>query len=192
MNLRSFGSLVVLISLGFVPIEAHANATAEKKLRNAVDDVIRVAERTSTGPELANKLRPVLERAISFEAMTRRAVGPGWRQFSSSQRKEATKLFTTLIIRTYSNKMTPGELPDITYLAAQEPAPGRLEIPTTLTYRGSDYVVTYRMERAEGWKITDILIEGVSLIANYRTQLDAESKRGGAAAVIASLDKAVN
>jgi phospholipid transport system substrate-binding protein len=123
--------------------------------------------------------------------MTRRAVGPGWRQFTPSQKNEATKLFTTLIIRTYSSKFTPGQNPEILYKKAATPAPGRVEIPTTLVYQGSKYGVTYRLEETESWKITDVIIEGVSLVANYRTQFDAEFKKGGAEAVISSLTQAV-
>jgi phospholipid transport system substrate-binding protein len=48
------------------------------------------------------------------------------------------------------------------------------------------------MEEPEGWQITDVVIEGVSLIANYRTQFDAQFKKGGAQAVISSLNQSVN
>jgi len=47
------------------------------------------------------------------------------------------------------------------------------------------------MEAAEGWRITDIVIEGVSLIANYRSQFDAQFKKGGAPAVISALSQSV-
>jgi phospholipid transport system substrate-binding protein len=124
--------------------------------------------------------------------MTRRAVGPGWRQFTPAQQAKATGLFTTLIIRSYSAKFTPGEHPVITYKAATEPAPGRVEVPTSLLYEGSHYEVIYRLENAGSWRITDVVIEGVSLVANYRSQFDAQFKKGGADAVIAALTQSVN
>lgn len=168
-----------------------SSPVAEQRLKTAVDEVLTAAN-ASTSPEaLAKSLQPVLQKHLSFEAMTRRAVGPGWRQFTPSQKNEATKLFTTLIIRTYSSKFTPGQNPEILYKKAATPAPGRVEIPTTLVYQGSKYGVTYRMEETEGWKITDVVIEGVSLVANYRTQFDAEFKKGGAEAVVSALTQAV-
>jgi phospholipid transport system substrate-binding protein len=122
--------------------------------------------------------------------MTRRAVGPGWRSFTPAEQKKATAAFTTLVIRTYSNKITPGEKPQIQVQKAVEPAAGRVDVPTTLVYKGSRYNVTYRMEQTGGsWLITDVVIEGVSLISNYRAQLDAQFKKGGAAAVISSLEQ---
>ena len=71
------------------------------------------------------------------------------------------------------------------------PGAGKVEIPTTTVYKGSRYAVTYRLEDRGGWLITDILAEGVSLVANYRAQFDALVKKGGAVAVIDSLKQSV-
>ena len=186
---------IPLLLLALAPLAplfgGESTEVAEKRLETAVNDVLAVADRAANNSALASGLRPILIKYISFEAMTRRAVGPGWRQFSGDQQKKATQLFTTLIIRSYSSKFTPGEHPVIKYKTASAPAPGRVEVPTTLLYQGSQYNVIYRLESAEGWKITDVVIEGVSLIANYRSQFDAEYKKGGAEAVIAALSQSV-
>jgi phospholipid transport system substrate-binding protein len=164
---------------------------AEKRLQTAVNEVLAVANVASDTSALAESLRPVLQKHLSFEAMTRRAVGPGWRQFSRDQQQQATRLFTTLIIRTYSSKFTPGEHPEVQYKSATIPTPGRVEVPTTLLYQGSRYNVVYRLEESEGWRVTDVVIEGVSLVANYRSQFDVEFKKGGANAVVAALSQSV-
>jgi len=182
--------LFVLVAL--VGQAAEFTADAEKYLRSTVDEVLSVADRASDRHTLADKVRPILLRRVSFDAMTRRAVGPGWRQFTPDQQKKATQLFATLVIRTYSNKFTPGEKPVVSYKAALSPASGRVDVPTGLVYKGSRYSVTYRMEQEGGWKITDVVIEGVSMIANYRTQLDAQFKKGGAHAVLTSLEQSVS
>ena len=168
-----------------------ATGDAETALRGAVDEVLAVTEKSKGGPAMANKLEPILVRRVCFESMTRRAVGPGWRQFTPAQREEATRLFTKLIIRTYSDKFTPGEQPDIKYLKASSPGAGKAEIPTSVVYKGSRYTVTYRLEDRGKWLITDILAEGVSLVANYRAQFDVLVKKGGAVAVIDSLKQSV-
>lgn len=167
-------------------------ADAEKRLRTAVDEVLGVADRAPDGAALSTHVRPVLERHVSFETMTRRAVGFGWRQFSSEQQRQAVKLFTAVVIRSYTDKFTPGERPAITWQPAVTPASGRVDVPTRMVYAGSHYNVTYRMEDTGGWRITDVVIEGVSLVANYRSQLDATFKKGGAAAVIQSLEHSIS
>jgi phospholipid transport system substrate-binding protein len=189
VNLRP---LLLLAPLILLQGTASASpAEAEKRLQIAVNDVLTAADVASSGSALAGSLRPVLQKHLSFDAMTRRAVGPGWRQLTPDQQRKATQLFTTLIIRTYSSKLTPGEHPVIKFKAASAPAPGRVEVPTTLLYHGYQYNVTYRMEEAEGWRITDVLVDGVSLIANYRTQFDAQFKKGGSDAIISALSQSV-
>ncbi len=188
MTLRT----LLLIPLMFLCGTAFAStAEAEKRLHSAVSDVLAIATASPDRAALQASLRPVLKKYLSFEAMTRRAVGPGWRQFTPAQQEEAVRLFTTLIIRTYSDKFTPGEHPEIVFKAATSPAPGRVEVPTTILYQGGRYSVTYRLEEAESWRITDVVIEGVSLVANYRTQFDAEFKKGGAGAVVGALSQSV-
>jgi len=185
--------LLLLASLILLHGTATASTTeAEKRLQTAVDEVLAAAGTAPNLGVLVESLNPILQRHMSFDAMTRRAVGPGWRQFTDDQKKKTTQLFTTLIIRTYSSKFTPGEHAVIKFNPAAAPAPGRVEVPTTLQYQGSHYSVMYRMEEAEGWRVTDVVIEGVSLVANYRAQFDAEFKKGGAGAVVGALSQSVD
>lgn len=186
--------LALLLATSLMPRLGLAAETseAEAKLRQAVNEVLGMADRASSRTALVTSVRPTLQRHVSFETMTKRAVGVGWRQFNSAQQKKATDLFTTLVIRTYIGKFTPGEHPSIDYKAATAPAAGRVDVATTLVYKGSRYSVTYRMEQIGGWRIADVVIEGVSLIANYRSQLDATFKQGGAEAVIRSLEQSVS
>ena len=172
------------------PSAGASTADAEARLKSAVTQVLDVAEKSTSPEKLAADLHPILLNFISFDAMTRRAIGPGWRQFTGDQQKKAVQLFTTLIIRTYSDKFTPGQHPAVNYKAAVTPSPGRVEIPTSLLYKGSSYDVTYRMEEEDKWRITDVVIEGVSLVANYRSQFDAQFKKNGANAVISALSQA--
>lgn len=192
MNRRPF-LLLLASALGLFPLSSAAStAEAQKRLQQAVNEVLAISNSASTRQSLAQKARPVLQKHISFEIMTRRAVGVGWKQFSAAQQKQATELFTTLVIRTYSNKFTPGEKAEVNFKQATTPASGRVDIPTDLVYKGSRYNVTYRLEAESNWRIVDVVIEGVSMVANYRTQLDATFKKGGAAAVIASLENSVS
>ena len=184
--------LLLAATLGLTAPAGASPAEAEKRLRTAVDEVLGVADRAPDGAALSSRVRPVLERHVSFETMTRRAVGFGWRQFSSEQQREAVRLFTTVVIRSYTDKFTPGERPAITWQPPVSPASGRVDVPTRMVYAGSHYQVTYRMENVGGWRIADVVIEGVSLVANYRSQLDASFKKGGAAAVLQSLEQSIS
>ncbi|HCN78752.1 MAG TPA: organic solvent ABC transporter [Verrucomicrobiales bacterium] len=191
MTSRSFLLITAAALLPLPPAFANP-AEAQQRLRSAVGEVLAIADGSSSSAAFASKVRPTLERHISFDTMTSRAVGVGWRQFTQEQRKRAVQLFTSVIIRTYTEKFTPGEHPQITYQNAVSPASGRVDVPTRMVYRGSKYNVTYRMENIGGWRIADVVIEGVSLVANYRAQLGPTFSKGGAAAVISSLEQSVS
>ncbi len=169
-----------------------ADTEAEARLRQAVNQILQVAKTSPNSEVLVQNIRPVLDNCLSFDAMTRMAVGPGWRSFTEEQKRQATADFATLIIRTYGDKLTPGELPAIDFQTAKKLGQDKVEIPTTLQYKGSRYEVAYRMQKLDSWRVTDIVIEGVSFIANYRSQFDALFKKGGAPSVLSSLNQSVS
>ena len=146
--------------------------------------------RPSPSPAASAATRTLI-RSWAGRRLRSRAIGRGWRQFSPDQQRKATQLFTTLVIRKYSSKFTLGEHPVVKFKTASTPAPGRVEVPTTLLYQGNQYSVIYRLEEAEGWRITDVVVEGASFVANYRAQFDAQFKRGGSNAVINALSDSV-
>jgi phospholipid transport system substrate-binding protein len=186
----------------FAALSVAASAStdaAESRLKASVDQVVKVTKSSGDREALISGVKPVLENILSFETMTRRAVGPGWKQFTPAQQKEAVRLFTILILRTYTAKFTPGEYPSVIYKTPSTPSPGRVEIPTTSLYKGSRYEVIYRLEDqangqggAESWLITDVVIEGVSMVGSYRSQFDSEFKQGGAPAVLSALQRSVS
>jgi phospholipid transport system substrate-binding protein len=163
-------------------------------LKASVDEVLAIAyDQTGATTSLAQRVRPLLEKNFNFEAVTRRAIGPGWRQFTPEQRTRTVSLFTEVVIRSYADKFEIGERPGITYAKAVVPDPKRpelRELPTTIDYAGKKYSVLYRVEQAgDSWRIYDVIIEGVSMIANWRSQLDPIYQRSGADGVIAALEK---
>lgn len=168
-----------------------AASPAEQRMNTMVEAVLAIAAKAPSASALAIRARPVLEENLCFETMTRRAVGPGWRQFDAEQRSRTVDYFTKLIITKYSRNFTPGEQPELQIAKPSTTAPGRVEIPTKLKYKGSIYDVTYRFEEADDWRVTDVVVEGVSLVANYRAQFDAQFKRGGADAVVGALRNSV-
>lgn len=185
--------LIPLLALTLSGSLRAADSAPETRLKASVNQVVTIAKEAKDRTALITAVKPVLANILNFETMTRRAVGPGWRQFTPDQQKEAVRLFTTLILRTYTAKFTPGESPSVEFKGNTSPSPGRAEISTTSLYRGNRYDVVYRMEDQSGnWTISDVVIEGVSLVANYRSQLDETFAQQGAAGVIKSLQRSVS
>ena len=184
-------ALVVLFAgSGLIPKSAAAN-DAVVMLRNSVNEVLSIAYSGQSTESLSERVRPDLEKIVAFDLVTRQAMGPGWRQFSPAEQKRVTDLFSQLVTRTYAARVVGTQRPKITFGSPSSLASDRCEIPTQVSTSTSNepFAVSYRMVKLPaGWRIYDILIEGVSFVANYRAQFDELIQRGGAQAVIHSIE----
>jgi phospholipid transport system substrate-binding protein len=134
------------------------------------------------------RLKPVLSDIFTFDGITRRAVGPAWRGFTPAQQAQITELFTELVMRTYAERFDSVSPVEISYGQPVDLGRNQVEIPTVVTYSGSNFAVIYRLQPEGGsWRVFDIIAEGVSLVGNYRAQFDSIVNRGGAPALIRSL-----
>jgi phospholipid transport system substrate-binding protein len=129
---------------------------------------------------------------IDFRAMTRLALGRNWSKASPAQREQVVNGFRSMLIRTYSNAIG-------TYQGQKmEVKPTRMDPgDTDVTVRNS-YLspgrpavqVDYRMEKQpDGWKIYDIVFDGVSLVATYRSEFAQQVRDGGIEGLIARLGR---
>jgi phospholipid transport system substrate-binding protein len=185
-------STLVLAVLGAGHLsEAASVDDAMTMLRSSTDEVLSIAYSGRGTETLPARVRPALEKCFAFDVVTRQAMGPGWRQFSITDQKHVTDLFSELMIRTYSARVVGTERPKIVFGSPVAVASDRCEIPTRVTpSSGNEPVaVVYRMVKLPtGWRIYDVLIEGVSFVANYRAQFDELIQKGGAPAVIRTLE----
>lgn len=168
-----------------------ATEDARKALAAGIDEVSAVLRERRGQPDLPEQLAPVTEKHFAFASTTRLAVGPSWREFTADERAKSTELFSRLMIKTYAERINGEIAPQIAYGTAVEIKTGRVEIPTQITNAGQTYAVTYRLEleTASGrWRVYDVVAEGVSLISNYRSQFEPILQRGGAKALISTLE----
>lgn len=160
-------------------------------LRSSIDEMLSVAYAGHGNENLPARVRPLVEKSFALDLVTRQAMGPGWRQFSAAEQKRITDLFSELLIRTYTARVVGTERPKISYGAPVELALDRREIPTRVVTSSSNdpIAVVYRLIRLPaGWRVYDVLIEGVSFVANYRAQFDEIIQKGGAPAVIRTIE----
>jgi phospholipid transport system substrate-binding protein len=160
-------------------------------LRQAVGEVVAISNAPGATPASVRAgVRPILETYFDPLLMTRRSIGPGWREFTVSQQQRAVTLFTDLVLQSYADKFTPGLHPVVVYRSTVELAPNRQEVPMSMTTDDGQIVgVAFRFEHtAAGWRIYDIVVEGVSLVANYRAQFDSIFQTSGADGVLRALE----
>jgi len=162
-------------------------------LRSSIDEILSIAY-SGRNETLPARVRPALEKSFAFDLVTRQAMGPGWRQFSAADQKRVTELFSELVIRTYSTRVVGTQRPKIAYGSPVTIASDRCEIPSRVSHFAASssnepIAVVYRIIRLPaGWRIYDVLIEGVSFVSNYRAQFEELIQKGGAPLVIRTLE----
>jgi phospholipid transport system substrate-binding protein len=121
--------------------------------------------------ERRQKLKEVLYQRFDFTEMARRSLGSEWRRRTPEEQKEFVKLFTELLERSYLDKIESYSGEKVLYLKEREDG-NYAEVETKIVdKKGQEYSVDYRLQKVNGdWKVYDVIIEDISLVANYRSQ----------------------
>jgi phospholipid transport system substrate-binding protein len=168
---------------------AHAKHPAEEMLIGSVEAVIDALfdeqAATLSAAEKRLRVRAVVDDRLDFSFIIRRAFGRNWQQLDSGQQDEVINLVTETLITTYVESFAGSQAPTIRYGRLVELTTNRVEIPSTVEANGRKVNLVYRMGRMEsGWELFDVVAEGVSMVANYRQQLDNHFRRGDAESLI--------
>ncbi len=173
---RSFVVLAVVATL-LVAEVAVAGAPTEQ-LRSAVDRVIKTLDDPAMkaegkAGERRQAVRKIANEIFAWDETAKRALARHWQARTETQRQEFVKLFGDLLERSYIARIENYGGEKITYLSDSiddETAMVRTKI---VTKQGSEVPVDYRMlRRGDRWLVYDVVIEGVSLVSNYRTQFN--------------------
>ncbi len=146
--------------------------TVEEVLRIINNEELRAAERTK---ERREQLRKAVLAHFGFEEMAQRALGRHWQSLNPKQRQEFTTLFGDLLERSYVSKIESyGSGNKVVYPKESIDNDGYATVQSEIIATTNEhYVVEYRMLQRQGsWQVYDVVIEGVSLVNNYRTQFN--------------------
>jgi phospholipid transport system substrate-binding protein len=157
--------------------EADAGAPTDQ-LRSQVDRVLKLLEDPALqAPDKARErrvaVRKVADEIFDFGETARRALGRHWAARTPEERDEFVRLFGDLLERSYISKIELYGGEKIQYIGDRIDGETALVQSKLLTKNGSEVPIEYRMlKKAERWLVYDVVIEGVSLVANYRTQFN--------------------
>ena len=127
---------------------------------------------------------------FNFVRMTQLAVGWNWKDASEAQKKSLIDEFRTLLVRTYSTSLTQfrNQTIDVkpTKMAATD---AEVVVKTQVVQPGGQPIpIDYSLEKSgDSWKVYDVLIDGVSLVTNYRSSFNTEIQKSGIDGLIKSL-----
>jgi phospholipid transport system substrate-binding protein len=157
--------------------EAGAGAPTDQ-LRTQIERVLKTVEdaelkRPGKANERRENIRRIASETFDFTEMSKRALARHWQARTPAEREEFVKLFADLLERAYVSKIENYGGEKIAYNG--DTVDGELALVRTkiVTKQGTDIPVDYRMlKRSDRWVVYDVVIEGVSLINNYRTQFN--------------------
>src|SRR5881409_1776031 len=167
----SIGVALVLALVSAV----YAGAPTET-LKQTVDQVVKILADPALRdkPEQRRaKVRKIAEDIFDYPDTARRALGPHWNARTPEQRQEFVKLFSEILDRSYGSKIELYQGERVQYVGETIDGSEATVKTMIVTKAGTEVPVDYRLHRKDGrWLVYDVIIEGMSLVANYRTQFN--------------------
>jgi len=151
-------------------------ASVTDEVKKTVDQVVSIVSNADLKkPGNTAKRRAALKSAISvifdYGEMAKRSLGVHWKDRSKAEQKEFVNLFATLLENSYANKIESYENEKIIY--NKETIDGDYaEVKSrVVTAKRDEFTLDYRLlKEGNRWMVYDVVIEGVSLVSNYRSQ----------------------
>jgi len=175
---RIMTAFILVLALAGI---SYAGATElTSRVKSAIDSALAILNDPALMgkahvAERRAKVRALIGDAIDFEEMTRRSLGIHWRERTDKEKTEFVALFSTLLEDTYMYRIEANYDAKVLYRGEKLNKKGTRGVVKTIvvTRKDTEVPIDYRMMKKErGWVAYDIVIEGVSLVSNYRTQFN--------------------
>ena len=125
--------------------------------------------------ERQERLHKLADQVFDWQEIARRALAVHWRERTPQEQQEFVKLFRDLVEGTYLNRLETAaqEKRDIQYVGEQLDGDRAAVKTNVVTRRNQQVPIEYRLHKVAGrWLIYDVLVEGISLVNNYRSQFN--------------------
>jgi phospholipid transport system substrate-binding protein len=184
--------MLAALGLTLLTGAALAQDTAPDALvKNVTLEVVELISKEKGGRA---KVVSVIEEKVlphfNFTAMTALAMGQNWGKSTPEQKKRLTEEFRTLLVRTYASALAAysEQKFDFRPLRAKPTDTDVTVNVRVLQPGGQPVTIDYSMEKtANGWKVYDVMVGGVSLVANYRTEFSNVVRASGIDGLIRDL-----
>ena len=172
-----------------------ADSKITSQLKGTIDKVIKIVkDEALKNDQQARRvaLRKTIDERFNYRQMVMRSLAKNWDARSEQERQEFIALFKSLLENSYANKLEAYRDEKINYL--DEIIKGKYAlIKTEVVRRSSTLGVDYKLIQENGtWKVYDFVIEGVSMIRNYRSQFTKIIRRDSYEVLVQKLTDKIN
>jgi phospholipid transport system substrate-binding protein len=167
--------LLLLAFIVAIPAVCPAAGEPIAQLRDSVDRIIAILRRHDPDEQWVNKkeeIVAIVKSRFDADELAQRVLARHWRARSEAERKEFISLFSQVLETTYINKLKSYSDEEVVF-TKQIVKNDRGIVYSQIIRNNQEIPIYYRVKNSKGdWRIYDIIIEGVSLVQNYRTQFD--------------------
>ena len=173
---RLMAPITLVIAMVFlIPLHGFA-ATPMETVETGVNKVLATltdpAFKTKSKDQQVSELTVVISTIFDFDELSKRTLGREWRKMSDAQQQEFVKLFRELLQGVYADRLLAYSDQKVIFDKENMLKKGQAEVQSYLqTSDGKKIPLFYRVtDKSGSWKVYDVIIEGVSMVKNYRTQ----------------------
>jgi len=175
-RLAAMAAIAILVAISGV---ARADDIAPDVLvKNVTNEVIEIIQKDIQDGDRRKMIALIDAKVLphfNFQAMTASAVGRNWDKATPEQKTKLAEEFKTLLVRTYASALASYSTQRFDFRPLRaKPTDTDVTVNVRVVQAGQQPVtIDYDMEkRPNGWKVWDVRVGGISLVANYRTEFD--------------------
>jgi phospholipid transport system substrate-binding protein len=117
------------------------------------------------------KIETIANEMFDYVALSRLTLGRSWRDFNKEQQKEFVSLFRTILKKAYMDKILSYTDEQVVFERDIMLSENKAEVKTRIITKSAEIPIDYRLYLKDGkWRVYDVIVEGISLVQNYRTQ----------------------
>ena len=176
MKKKHIGLGVILVAISIMlPFEVFA-AGAKDTVKAQIDQMLARMQEASF-KELSRdakiaEVRNIIDDVFDYKELSRRTLGREWRKFTPEQQNEFVNLFQQVLENVYADRVLAYTHEKIEFGKETQLKKGRTEVESyIITTDNKKVPIFYRMTNKSGeWRVYDVVIEGISMVKNYRGQ----------------------
>jgi len=174
MMRRVLPGLLILLLCTF-PLQAEAGVPLDtvKGHVNNVLDVLRDPALQDEGKKETKekKIESIADQLFDYIALSKLTLGRSWKEFNKEQQKEFVSLYRSILEKAYMDKILSYTDEQVLFDKEMMLSDNKAEVQTRIITKSAEIPINYRVYLKDGqWRVYDVIIEGISLIKNYRTQ----------------------
>lgn len=184
-NRRQRTGLALALSVAGLLAAGSALAVAQEAPSVVIDktanSVIAVLRDSSLGSsEKRERIEAIVYERVDFATLSRLVLARNWQRLSAEQREEFMREFKRHLSVTYGDNVDRYRNESVRIVGEREEARGDRTVLTEVSNATETYSLNYRLrQRGGSWRIIDIVIEGVSMVSNFRSQFQEIIANGG-------------